>query len=58
MAIAKKPKRDHSAAKDTMGDAVAAKFIAGADFPKKKPARKTIRKFRPPYALTAPCSNA
>jgi hypothetical protein len=31
MAIAKKPKRDHSAAKDMMGDAVAEKFIAGAD---------------------------
>jgi predicted HicB family RNase H-like nuclease len=31
MAIAKKPKRGHSAAKDTMGDAVAEKFIAGAD---------------------------
>ena len=30
MAIAKKPKRDHSAAKDMMGDA-AAKFIAGAN---------------------------
>jgi predicted HicB family RNase H-like nuclease len=31
MAIAKKPKRDHSAAKDMIGDAAAAKFIAGAD---------------------------
>jgi hypothetical protein len=27
MAIAKKPKRDHSAAKDIMGDAAAEKFI-------------------------------
>ena len=31
MAIAKKPKRDHSAAKDMRGDAAAEKFIAGAD---------------------------
>jgi predicted HicB family RNase H-like nuclease len=31
MAIAKKPKRDHSAAKDIMGEAAAEKFIAGAD---------------------------
>ena len=31
MAIAKKPKRDHSAAKDIMGDAAAAKFIADAE---------------------------
>jgi predicted HicB family RNase H-like nuclease len=31
MAIAKKPKRDHSAAKDMIGDAAAEKFIAGAD---------------------------
>jgi predicted HicB family RNase H-like nuclease len=31
MAIAKKPKRDHSAAKDMTGDAAAEKFIAGAD---------------------------
>ena len=31
MAIAKKPKRDHSAAKDMMGEAAAEKFIAGAD---------------------------
>jgi hypothetical protein len=31
MAIAKKPKRDHSAAKEMTGDAAAAKFIAGAD---------------------------
>ena len=31
MAIAKKPKREHSAAKNMMGDAAAEKFIAGAD---------------------------
>ena len=31
MAIAKKPKRDHSAARDMRGDAAAEKFIAGAD---------------------------
>jgi hypothetical protein len=31
MAIAKKPRRDHSAAKDIMGDAAAEKFIAGAE---------------------------
>ena len=31
MAIAKKPKRDHSAAKSAIGDAAAEKFIAGAD---------------------------
>ena len=31
MAIAKKPKREHSATKDMMGDAAAEKFIAGAD---------------------------
>jgi hypothetical protein len=31
MAIAKKPKRDHSAAKGIMGNAAAEKFIAGAD---------------------------
>ena len=31
MAIAKKPKRDPSAAKDMVGNAAAAKFIAGAD---------------------------
>ena len=31
MAIAKKPKRDHSAPKDIVGDAAAKKFIAGAD---------------------------
>ena len=31
MAIAKKPKRDHSAAKDMRGNAAAEKFIAGAD---------------------------
>ena len=31
MAIAKKPKRDHSAAKDIIGEAAAEKFIAGAD---------------------------
>jgi predicted HicB family RNase H-like nuclease len=31
MTIAKKPKRDHSAAKDIIGDAAAEKFIAGAD---------------------------
>jgi len=31
MAIAKKPERDHSAAKDSSGDAAAEKFIAGAD---------------------------
>ena len=31
MAIAKKPKREHSATRDIMGDAAAEKFIAGAD---------------------------
>ena len=31
MAIAKKPKRDHSEAKGMMGDAAAEKFIAGAE---------------------------
>jgi predicted HicB family RNase H-like nuclease len=31
MAIAKKPKRDHSAAKNVIGDAAAEKFIAGAE---------------------------
>ena len=31
MAIAKKPKRDHSAAKNIIGDAAAEKFIAGAE---------------------------
>jgi len=31
MAIAKKPKRDHSAAKNMLGDAAAEKFIAGAE---------------------------
>ena len=31
MAIAKKPKRDHSAAKNILGEAAAEKFIAGAD---------------------------
>ena len=31
MAIAKKPKRDHSAAKGMRGDDAAEKFIAGAD---------------------------
>jgi predicted HicB family RNase H-like nuclease len=31
MAIAKSPKRNHSAVKDMRGDAAAEKFIAGAD---------------------------
>jgi hypothetical protein len=31
MAIAKKPKRDHSAARNIIGDAAAEKFIAGAE---------------------------
>ena len=31
MAIAKKPKRDHSAPKNSVGDAAAEKFIAGAE---------------------------
>jgi predicted HicB family RNase H-like nuclease len=31
MAIAKNPKRDHSAAKDIIGDVAAEKFIAGAE---------------------------
>jgi predicted HicB family RNase H-like nuclease len=31
MAIAKKPKRDHSAPKDIIGNAAAEKFITGAD---------------------------
>jgi hypothetical protein len=31
MTIAKKPKRDHSAAKNIVGDAAAEKFIAGAE---------------------------
>ena len=58
MAIAKKPKRDHSAAKDMMGDAAAEKFIAGADASQEEARQEDERKSRPPYALTATCSSA
>ena len=46
MAIAKKPKRDHSAAKDIMGDAVAAKFIAGADFSQEEARQEDDKKIQ------------
>ena len=45
MAIAKKPKRDHSAAKDMLGDA-AAKFIAGADASHEEARREDDKKIQ------------
>ena len=45
MAIAKKPKRDHSAAKDIMGDA-AEKFIAGADSSQEKARQEDDKKIQ------------
>ena len=46
MAIAKKPKRDHSAAKNIMGDAAAAKFIAGADFSQEEARQEDDKKIQ------------
>ena len=58
MAIAKKPKRDHSAAKDMMGDAAAEKFIAGADASHEEARREDDKKIQTTPALTATCSSA
>ena len=46
MAIAKKPKRDHSAAKDIMGEDAAKKFIAGADLSQEEAHQEDDRKIQ------------
>jgi hypothetical protein len=46
MAIAKKPKRDHSAAKDIMGNVAAEKFIAGADSPQEEARQEDDKKIQ------------
>jgi predicted HicB family RNase H-like nuclease len=46
MAIAKKPKRDHSATKDVMADAAAKKFIDGADSSQEEVSREDDKKIQ------------
>jgi len=46
MAIAKKPKRDHSAAKDIVGDTAAQKFIAGAESSQEETIQEGDRKIQ------------
>jgi predicted HicB family RNase H-like nuclease len=46
MAIAKKPKRDHSAAKDMREDTAAEKFIAGADASQEEVRREEDKKMQ------------
>jgi len=46
MAIVKKPKRDHYATKDTLGEAAAEKFIAGAESSPEKACQEEDKKIQ------------